>query len=250
MYLVRPQICAERYFETVSGRHLRQSLHSLIFASADIQMMVARSDWRLDFVEDRPFRQDGVLLIQPAIKPTPRQNQHLLHRIHITTTAPRPLEAQQTCHLHIIHNEFCRRYAGNDFLAQTMLLLEIGMGLNSRDFHSSEAQRAATDLEVEKGFAEAVCIFGLPFQVHWFETMLQGVVSPPLLTQITSSPLIYERLIFSCTILCNVLQNHNVYCTGGQNAGWIKHMRFMVDWHVARFHGQVHGFATFYYRCQ
>lgn len=94
-------------------------------------MTVALSDSSLDFVKDRQFPQDGhILLIQPAADHTPvgsRQHQHLVQRTLITTTAPRCLAAQQTCHLHIIHNECCGSYAGHEFLAYTMLLLEIGM---------------------------------------------------------------------------------------------------------------------------
>lgn len=92
--------------------------------------MAALSDSNLDFVKDRQFLQDGHLLIQPVTDHTPvrsRQHQHLLQRIPITTTAPRWLAAQQTCHLHIIHNECCRSYAAHKFLAYTMMLLpEIG----------------------------------------------------------------------------------------------------------------------------
>lgn len=129
---MRQQICTERHLEKVSSCTSEATVAFADFnPSADIQMTVALSDLSLGFVKDRQFPQDGhVLLIQPATDHTPvgsRQHQHLLPHILITTTAPRCLAPQQSCHLHIIHNECCGSYAGHEVSAYTILLLEIGM---------------------------------------------------------------------------------------------------------------------------
>lgn len=125
------------------------------FACPDIQTMVAPSDSSLDFVRDRQFLQDGPSVItQSAVDNTPqecRQHQHFLHRILTTTTSPRCQVAQQTCHLHINHNECCRRYAAYDFwLRRCYFYLNRDWELISGNFHWSETYGAMTKMEIGK----------------------------------------------------------------------------------------------------
>lgn len=162
------------------------------FACPDIQKMVARSDSSLDFVRDRQFLQDGPSVItQSAIDNTPRecrQHQHLLHRILTTTTAPRCQVAQQTCHLHINHNECCRRYAACDFwLRRCYYYWNRNGELISGNFHSSETYRAMTKMERGKEIlGGCVLRLGSRFRLKRF---LEGG-GPFVLTQLTSSPFV------------------------------------------------------------